>query len=68
MNAIITRKVGLFIGFIYLACAVSVALHPRSLWDIGTFLALIVAANFLIVVGFGPIFSGESRSNGKRTN
>ncbi len=51
MNAIISRRVALFIGLSYLACAVSVALHPRSLWDIGTFFALIFAGNFLIVVG-----------------
>jgi hypothetical protein len=50
--AMTTRNIAaLFIGFAYLACAISVALHLRSLWDIGIFFALIFAGNFLIVVG-----------------
>ena len=40
--AIMTRKVAaLFIDFAYLACAIFVALHPRGLWDIGTFLVFL---------------------------
>jgi len=45
-----SRKVALLIGGAYLFCAASVALHPRSLWDIGTFFLLIFASNFMIVV------------------
>jgi len=41
----------LVIGFAYLACGLSVALHPRSLWDIGTFFVLTFVGNFLIIVG-----------------
>jgi hypothetical protein len=47
----VSRTAALLFGLAYLTCAVSVALHPRSLWDIGTFFILIVAGNFLIVVG-----------------
>jgi len=45
------RKAALIIGVFYLASALSVAIHPHSLWDIGTFLVLTFAGNFLIVVG-----------------
>jgi hypothetical protein len=45
------RKAALIIGVFYLACAFSVARHPRTLWDIGTFVALVLAGNFLIIVG-----------------
>jgi len=45
------KTVAIFVGASYLAAALSVALHPHSLWDIGTFLVLVFASNFLIVVG-----------------
>ena len=50
MGLTFSRKAALFIGFVYLACALSVALHPQGLWDIGTFFLLIFAGNFMIVV------------------
>ncbi len=45
------RTAALLIGLAYLACAVSTALNPRSLWDIEAFCVLTFAGNFLIVIG-----------------
>jgi len=50
MGMTFSRKAALVIGGAYLFCAASVALNPRSLWDIGTFFLLIFAGNFMIVV------------------
>ena len=41
----------LIVGIAYLACGISVALHPHNLWDLASFLVFTCAGNFLIVVG-----------------
>ena len=51
-SAMAMRKIAaLIVGIAYLACAISVALHPHNLWDLGSFLVFTCAGNFLIVVG-----------------